>query len=38
MLMRKGDRTAVEKRRLLQDRGVKVLEYVDYFGIDNHVR
>ncbi len=37
LLCKKNSRNAVEKRRLLEDRNVKVLEYVDYFGLHNHI-
>jgi len=37
LLSRRGERSEVEKRRLLLDRGVKVIEYVDYFDLHNHV-
>ncbi|MBE3069298.1 MAG: hypothetical protein IMZ66_03580, partial [Planctomycetes bacterium] len=32
-----GAHNAIEKRRLLLDRQIQVVEYVDYFGFHNHV-
>ena len=37
LLSQRGVRNAVEKKRLLLDRHIKVIEYVDYFGFHNHV-
>lgn len=37
MLSQRGRRNAVEKKRLLIDRQVELIEYVDYFGLHNHV-
>ncbi len=37
LLSQRGARNAVEKKRLLRDRRVQVIEYVNYFGFHNHV-
>ncbi len=37
LLCRRGTRNSVERRRLLSDRSIEVIEYVDYFGFHNHV-
>ncbi len=37
MLSLKDSMTGIEKRRLLQDRSIKVIEYVDSFGLHNHI-
>jgi hypothetical protein len=37
LLSRRGTRNTVERRRLLGDRNIQTIEYVDYFGYHNHV-
>lgn len=37
LLSRRGTRNSVERRRLLGDRNIETIEYVDYFGFHNHV-
>lgn len=37
LLCKRGTRNEVERRRLLHDRNIQVIEYVDYFGFHNHV-
>jgi hypothetical protein len=37
LLSRRGSRNAVARRRLLGDRNIQTVEYVDYFGFHNHV-
>src|SRR5260370_21666554 len=36
-LSRRGARNSVERRRLLLDRNIQTIEYVDYFGFHNHI-
>lgn len=37
LLCPRGSRTPIERKRLLSDRNVQVIEYVDYFGFHNHI-
>jgi hypothetical protein len=37
LLSRRGSRNSVERRRLLRDRNIQTIEYVDYFGFHNHI-
>jgi hypothetical protein len=37
LLSRRGARNSVERRRLLLDRNIQTIEYVDYFGFHNHI-
>ncbi len=37
LLSRRGSRNAVARRRLLGDRNIQTIQYVDYFGFHNHV-
>lgn len=37
LLTKKNTYTNIEKKRLLKDRNVKVIEYIDYFGFHNHI-
>lgn len=37
MLAKKDKYTNVEKRRLEKDKGIRLIEYVDYFGLHNHI-
>jgi hypothetical protein len=37
LLSKKGTYSNIERQRLLKDRNVKVIEYIDYFGFHNHI-
>ena len=37
MLIKEKSLTNIEKRRLYKDKRIKVIEYVDYFGLHNHI-
>lgn len=37
LLCKRGSRTQIEKKRLLSDRNVQIIEYIDYFGFHNHI-
>ncbi len=37
MLVKEGNLTNIERRRLLKDKGIRITEYVDYFNLHNHV-
>jgi hypothetical protein len=37
LLTRKDTRNSVERRRLLRDRNIETIQYIDYFGFHNHV-
>ncbi|MFH1968691.1 MAG: SIR2 family protein [Verrucomicrobiota bacterium] len=37
MLAKKDKYNNVEKRRLERDKGIRLIEYVDYFGLHNHI-
>lgn len=37
MLVKKDKYTNVEKRRSEKDKGIRLIDYVDYFGLHNHV-
>lgn len=37
MLSKEDSLTNIEKARLHKDRNIKVIEYVDYFGLHNHI-
>lgn len=36
LMSRRGARNAIEKKRMLKDRQIQLIEYVDYFGYHNH--
>lgn len=37
LLSQRGKRNQIERSRLLKDRNIQVIEYIDYFGFHNHV-